>query len=121
MKFARAVGITAIGLSSLLSVPGHAQNIINTVAGGGKVGGRALAADIAGPTGVVKDSKGNIYITPARTSYLRPTPRHAKPDCDFYTSSANVFLLTWRLAWTETSFGLHTGRLSLPSQPVESI
>lgn len=66
---------TAIGLLSLLSpVPGRAQNIINTVAGGGKVGGPALAADIAGPSGVVKDSKGNSYITGAGLYVFKVNP-----------------------------------------------
>lgn len=42
-----------------------AQNTINTIAGGGSVNGSATGpqADIAGPSSVAQDSKGNTYIT----------------------------------------------------------
>src|SRR5579863_3546238 len=39
------------------------QNKINTVAGGAPSIGTATASDLAGPSAVVKDAAGNIYVT----------------------------------------------------------
>ena len=53
-------------LLALLGCAAHlsAQNIINTIAGGGSVAGAATGnyADIPGPTGVVTDAQGNLYV-----------------------------------------------------------
>lgn len=50
----------ALMLSAIPAV--NAQNIISTVAGGGKILSRPLDADIPGPTATIKDSAGNLYI-----------------------------------------------------------
>jgi len=38
------------------------QNIINTIAGGGRFAGPALSVAVPGPENVVKDKRGNLYI-----------------------------------------------------------
>ena len=43
----------------------HAQNTISTVAGGAAVGGAATAWDIPGPSAVIQDASGNLYIASA--------------------------------------------------------
>lgn len=55
-------------LLSVLSASG--QNKINTVAGGGTINPGALSADIPGPTAVVEDPSGNIYVAPPSTQYV---------------------------------------------------
>lgn len=40
----------------------QAQNIINTVAGGGAISSDPLSADLPGPTAAIKDAAGNLYI-----------------------------------------------------------
>ena len=52
-----------------LATPSRAQNI-NTVAGGGIPGGAATAADIPGPTSVVRDASGNLYIAAPDSYYI---------------------------------------------------
>jgi len=56
-------------LSVLLSPATFAQNI-NTVVGGGKPNSHARLADLARPSGVVKDSSGNIYLTGGPQQYV---------------------------------------------------
>src|SRR4029077_11954435 len=53
-----------------MSVPLQAQNIINTVAGGGVPPGTATAADIPSPSAVVEDGSGNIFISPPNSYYI---------------------------------------------------
>jgi sugar lactone lactonase YvrE len=65
------LGVAVVCALSLLSpAPGRAQNIITTVAGGGTVDRRPLWADIARPSGVVKDAHGNVYITGIPEQYV---------------------------------------------------
>ncbi len=56
--FAAMLVIVLCGLQTM-----NAQNIINTVAGGGSVSGPATGdnADIPGPSNVIVDNKGNVY------------------------------------------------------------
>jgi sugar lactone lactonase YvrE len=61
--------------SLLLPFPALAQvpsggNIINTVVGGGNPSGPAVSADLGDPTGVTKDSLGNIYIAATNAGYV---------------------------------------------------
>ena len=53
-----------------MSAPLQAQNIINTVAGGGVPPGTATAADIPSPSAVVADGNGNIFISPPNSYYI---------------------------------------------------
>jgi trimeric autotransporter adhesin len=56
----------------LLSLPAgmHAQNTINTFAGGGAAGGAALSIDLPGPTAAVRDGAGNTYFTAPYSTYV---------------------------------------------------
>jgi sugar lactone lactonase YvrE len=45
-------------------------NIINTIAGGGPTPTDPLQADIPGPTGVIRNSSGDLYIAPPFASYI---------------------------------------------------
>jgi hypothetical protein len=47
---------------ALCPVAANAQNIINTVAGGGTFSGPATSADISSPITVAQDAAGNTYI-----------------------------------------------------------
>ena len=58
---ATAIAVLGFGLTLLPSML-HAQNIINTVVGGGTVPANALLADIPGPTAAIRDSHGNTFI-----------------------------------------------------------
>ncbi|MGD0512759.1 MAG: choice-of-anchor D domain-containing protein [Terriglobales bacterium] len=49
---------------------GQAPNTINTVAGGGTVNGVPLSADIPGPTSVLEDKSGNLYIAAPYSQYV---------------------------------------------------
>ena len=53
-----------------MSAPLQAQNIINTVAGGGVPPGTATKADIPSPSAVVEDGSGNIFISPPDSYYI---------------------------------------------------
>ena len=60
----------------ILSTATRAQNIITTVAGGGSGtalgdGGPAVAAVLANPIAVAKDSHGNLYITDRENNRIR--------------------------------------------------
>ncbi|HLW87389.1 MAG TPA: choice-of-anchor D domain-containing protein [Terriglobales bacterium] len=58
----------------------NAQNIINTVAGGGSVAGPANGpqADIPGPSSVIVDSQGNMYVaSPAAEQIYKVDPTGA--------------------------------------------
>jgi trimeric autotransporter adhesin len=48
----------------------HAQNTIKTVAGAGPLNSSPLAADVPGPTGVVEDINGNLYVAPPNSQYV---------------------------------------------------
>jgi hypothetical protein len=65
-----SIWVSVVALSSLLPLLGSAQNTITTVAGGGTVGRHPLSADIARPSGVVKDARGNVYITGIPEQYV---------------------------------------------------
>jgi trimeric autotransporter adhesin len=45
-------------------------NIINTIAGGGPTPTDPLQADIPGPTGIIRNSAGDLYIAPPFASYI---------------------------------------------------
>ncbi len=80
MKFAfhsfvpRNPALLAIGLVVLLQVTNPnsltAQNTISTIAGGGTPSSSPLALDLPGPSGVVKDSSGNIYFSAPSSAYV---------------------------------------------------
>jgi trimeric autotransporter adhesin len=53
----------------MVAVAAQGQNI-NTVAGGGTPTTSPTLTDIPGPTGVVADSSGNVYVTPPQADYL---------------------------------------------------
>ncbi|MGA2695369.1 MAG: choice-of-anchor D domain-containing protein [Terriglobales bacterium] len=57
--------LTTLLLCFVWTMAASAQNTINTIAGGGSVNGPATGpmADIAGPSSVAQDAKGNTYIT----------------------------------------------------------
>lgn len=65
--FLTVLAVLAFALG--LATPSRAQNI-NTVAGGGIPGGSATAADIPGPTSVVRDASGNLYIAAPDSYYI---------------------------------------------------
>ena len=48
----------------------NAQNIIQTVAGGGTINPNPALADIPGPTGAVEDASGNLYIAAPMSQYV---------------------------------------------------
>jgi len=60
----------AILLVMLSIMPASGQNKINTIAGGGAISPSALSADIPGPTAVVEDLNGNIYVAPPSAQYI---------------------------------------------------
>ncbi len=66
-RFAPALAVLVIALSIL---PASGQNTINTVVGGGTVSPSPLTADIPGPTAVVEDPSGNIYVAPPSAQYI---------------------------------------------------
>jgi sugar lactone lactonase YvrE len=66
-----AIAIVACVFGLLLLPAGmHAQNTINTYAGGGTAGGAALSIDLPGPTAAVRDSAGNTYFTAPYSTYV---------------------------------------------------
>ena len=65
---------TTLLLCFAWTMSASAQNTINTIAGGGSVNGPATGpmADIAGPSSVAQDAKGNTYITaPAQNQIFK--------------------------------------------------
>ncbi|MGA8492975.1 MAG: hypothetical protein WB711_21310 [Terriglobales bacterium] len=58
-----------LGFALGLSIRVSAQNI-NTVAGGAIPAGAATAADIPGPSSVIRDASGNLYIAAADSYYI---------------------------------------------------
>lgn len=67
---ASAVALAGVLLTFLLANPVQAQNKINTIAGGGTVNPNPLSDDIPGPTAVVEDASGNLYIAPPNSQYI---------------------------------------------------
>lgn len=66
-----AIAIVACVFGLLLLPAGmHAQNTINTYAGGGTAGGAALSIDLPGPTAAVRDAAGNTYFTAPYSTYV---------------------------------------------------
>jgi sugar lactone lactonase YvrE len=55
-----------------LALPASGQNvnIIHTVAGGGTVNSSPLLADIPGPTSLVEDKNGNLYVAAPYSQYI---------------------------------------------------
>ena len=64
------VSVSVVMMLSLSPRVSCAQNIITTVAGGGPVGRHPLSADTARPSGVVKDGRGNVYVTGTPEQYV---------------------------------------------------
>jgi len=62
----------AVCVASVVLAPGYvrAQNIINTIVGGGSPFGAALSLDLPGPTSAVRDAAGNTYIAAPFTNYV---------------------------------------------------
>ncbi len=69
-RISHDAGLLAILIVLLLISPASAQNKINTIAGGGAISPTALGADIPGPTAVVEDPSGNIYVAPPTAEYV---------------------------------------------------
>ncbi len=65
-QFAGALVILVV----LSTLPADGQNKINTIAGGGTISPSALNADVPGPTAVVEDPSGNIYVAPPSAQYV---------------------------------------------------
>jgi len=63
-----AAALTMVVMLSIL--PARAQNKINTIAGGGTVNPNPLSADVPGPTAVVEDKNGNVYVAPPSAQYV---------------------------------------------------
>ena len=61
--------LTVLGLALGFPTRSTAQNI-NTVAGGAIPSGPATAVDIPGPSSVVRDASGNLYIAAASSYYI---------------------------------------------------
>jgi trimeric autotransporter adhesin len=61
--------LIVVGFAPGFVMPSRAQNI-NTVAGGGIPSGAAIAADISGPTSVIRDASGNLYIAAPDSYYI---------------------------------------------------
>jgi trimeric autotransporter adhesin len=57
-------------LALVLPASGQQVNIINTVAGGGTVNSNPASADIPGPTSLVEDGKGNLYVAAPFSQYV---------------------------------------------------
>ena len=81
LQFAGRRGANSLGKNAALTIllslsflvlPASAQkvNIIKTTAGGGTVNSNPLQADIPGPTSVVEDAKGNLYIAAPHSQYV---------------------------------------------------
>jgi len=70
-KIVNLLLMTAILLGVALVCSGQqAPNTINTIAGGGATPTSPLAVDLPGPTSVVKDGSGNLYIAPPASAYV---------------------------------------------------
>jgi sugar lactone lactonase YvrE len=63
------LGMLMLGFLLVAPAASKAQNIINTVAGGGNPAG-FTPADIANPTSAVADANGNIYIAAPESYYI---------------------------------------------------
>jgi len=57
-------------LAFVVSANGQTPNIINTVAGGGTVNSSPASADIPGPTSLIEDAQGNVYVTAPFSEYV---------------------------------------------------
>jgi WD40 repeat protein len=68
--FLPMMAIMALCFAVSMSAPLHAQNIINTVAGGGVPPGTATAANIPSPSAVAADGNGNVFISPPNSYYI---------------------------------------------------
>ena len=62
--------VSAVLMVLLFVCGATAQNKINTVVGGGIVDPHPLTADLPGPTAVVEDTAGNLYIAPPASQYI---------------------------------------------------
>jgi len=73
VRHAGILCLAAIGVVLTLAGFAGAQtppNTIQTVAGGGAIAGDPTQADIPGPTAVVEDRKGNVYVAPPPADYV---------------------------------------------------
>ena len=64
--FAAVFLFAAVALSSAQQAP----NTISTIAGGGAIPSAPMSADLPGPTAVLKDGQGNLYITAPASAYV---------------------------------------------------
>jgi sugar lactone lactonase YvrE len=71
MKMVTLLSIVVLMLgASLLGNAQQAANTINTVAGGGTTPTNPLLLDLPGPTSVIKDVQGNLYIAAPASAYV---------------------------------------------------
>jgi trimeric autotransporter adhesin len=71
IKIANLILVIAFALSAVaLSAGQQAANTINTIAGGGTTPSSPLSLDLPGPTAVLKDGQGNLYITAPASAYV---------------------------------------------------
>jgi sugar lactone lactonase YvrE len=66
-RLTSTLAVMVVMLSVLLA---HGQNKIHTTTGGGTINPGTLNADIPGPTAVVEDKSGNIYVAPPSAQYV---------------------------------------------------
>jgi hypothetical protein len=71
IKIVNLILVIAFALSAVgLSAGQQAANTINTIAGGGTTPTSPLSLDLPGPTAVLKDGQGNLYITAPASAYV---------------------------------------------------
>src|SRR5580698_1120320 len=71
IKIVNLILVIAFALSAVaLSAGQQAANTINTIAGGGTTPSSPLSLDLPGPTAVLKDGQGNLYITAPASAYV---------------------------------------------------
>ncbi len=77
--FPAVIAVLAFSCFALLPAsPMQAQNIIQTVAGGGLPVSQATEADVPGPSTAVEDAQGNVYISTSYSHYIfKVTPAGA--------------------------------------------
>jgi len=70
LRVTLVAGLALSLIALLLPASARAQNIINTIAGGGVPSGSATSIDLPGPAALAKDANGNIYIAVPNLFYV---------------------------------------------------